>query len=58
MLKDPIEIVCGNLDAEIGTPRDIQEQLKTNNVDFGQELPIPLPESNGCKNGEVAMQVD
>ena len=58
MLKEPIDIVCGNLDREIGEPKDIHVLLEANGqVNFEQELPIPRPAGTSVKNGEIAKVV-
>ena len=59
MLKEPIEVICSNLDNEIGEPKDIHQLLKENgDVNFEKELPIPRPSDTLSKNGTTAMLVD
>ena len=59
MLKEPIEVICSNLDCEIGEPKDIHLLLEANGkVNFEQELPIPRPTNILSKNGTTAMIVD
>ena len=57
MLKEPIDIVCGNLDREIGDPKDIHVLEANSQVNFEQEIPIPRPADTSVKNGEIAKAV-
>ena len=59
MLKEPIEVICSNLDSEIGEPKDIHQLLEANGeVNFEKELPIPRQSNTLSKNGTTAMLED
>ena len=59
MLKEPIEIVQGNMTETIGHPRDIAENMKANgSVNFNVETPIPRTASTPSKNKSSGMIVD
>ena len=59
MLKEPIEVICSNLESEIGAPKDIHINLEANGkINFEQEVPIPRSMNIPSKNGATAMIVD
>ena len=51
MLKEPIEVVYGQIEEAIGHPRDIATNMKANgSVNFNEETPIPRTANTSAKN--------